>query len=105
MAHTTALLRPFSGGRKDPLFAGWLLFPAIVIGLLGLAVPKRKLHLGYALALLLVGCVLWQAGCAGSVNTTPVGPTGGTPAGTYSVTVTGTSTSAQQTTSVTLVVR
>jgi hypothetical protein len=103
MAHTTALLRPSSGGRKAPLFAGWLLVPVIVLGLFGLAAPKRRLHLGYALAFLLVGCVLWQTGCAGTASRTPV-TSGGTPAGTYSVTVMGTS-SAQQTASVTLVVQ
>jgi hypothetical protein len=105
MAPTTALLRPFSGGRKVPLFAGWLLVPVIVLGLFGLAAPKRRLHLGYALTLLLVGCGLWQAGCAGNTSTTPIGKTGGTPAGTYSVTVTGTSSTQQQTASVMLVVQ
>jgi hypothetical protein len=104
-SHTTALLLPFSGGRRAPVFAAWLLVPAMVFGLLGLAVPRRKLRLGYALGLLLAGCVLWQSGCAGNVSGTTGGPTGGTPAGTYPVTVTGSAGTAQQTASVTLVVQ
>jgi Bacterial Ig-like domain (group 3) len=103
--HTTALLLPFSGGRKAPVFAAWLLVPAVVFGLLGLAVPRRRLRLGYALGLLLAGCVLWQSGCAGNVSGTTGRTTGGTPAGTYPVTVTGSVGTAQQTASVTLVVQ
>jgi hypothetical protein len=104
MARSTALLLPFSSDRSAPLFAGWMLVPAIVLGLLGLGAQKRKLRLGYAVALLLVGCALWQAGCAGSVST-PTNMTTGTPAGTYAVTVTATSGAAQQTASLTLVVQ
>jgi len=100
--HSTALLLPFSGERKTPLFAAWLLVPAIVLGFLGLTVPRRRLRLGYALGLLLVGCALWQSGCVAKVSG---GTIGGTPAGTYPVTVTGTSGTAQQTASVTLVVQ
>jgi YVTN family beta-propeller protein len=103
--HTTALLLPFSGGRKAPVFAGWLLVPAMVFGLLGLAVPRRRLRLGYALGLLLAGCVFWQSGCAGNVSSTTGGTTGGTPAGTFPVTVSGSAGTAQQTASVTLVVQ
>jgi hypothetical protein len=87
------------------LFAAWLLVLAILLGLLGRAVPKRRLRLGYALAFLLVGCVLWQAGCASAESAPRVPTTLGTPAGAYAVTVTGTSGAAQQTVSVTLVVQ
>jgi hypothetical protein len=104
-ARTTARLLPFSSSRRAPLFAAWLLVPAILLGLLGRAVPKRRLRLGYALAFLLVGCVLWQAGCASAESTPRVPTTLGTPAGAYAVTVTGTSGAAQQTVSVTLVVQ
>jgi hypothetical protein len=74
-----------------------------VFGFFGLGVPRRRLRLGYALTLLLVGCVLWEAGCAGS--STPISRITGTPAGTYSVTVTATAGAAQQTASLTLVVQ
>jgi hypothetical protein len=103
--HTTALLLPFSGGRRAPVFAAWLLVPAMLFGLLGLAAPRRRLRLGYALGLILAGCVLWQSGCAGNVSGTTGRTTGGTPAGTYPVTVTGSAGTAQQTASVTLVVQ
>jgi len=101
MSRTTALLLPFPGDQKIRLFVEWLLTLAVVFGLLGLGVSKHKLRMGYALAFFLVGCALWQAGCTGNVGSTPAG----TPAGTYPVTVIGTSGSAQQTASVTLVVR
>jgi YVTN family beta-propeller protein len=106
MARTTALVLPFSGGPESPQFTGWLLLSAITLGLLGLAVPRPRgrLRLGYALALPLVGCVLWQAGC-GTVSSNGGGTTTGTPAGTYAITVTGTSGTTQQTASVTLVVK
>jgi hypothetical protein len=81
-----------------------MLIPAIVLGLLGLGAQKRRLRLGYAVALLLVGCVLWQAGCASS-GSTPINKTIGTPAGSYAVTVTATSGTAQQTASLTLIVQ
>jgi hypothetical protein len=101
MSRTSALFLPFPGGQKTPLFVEWLLTLAVVFGLLGLGVSKHKLRMGYALAFFLVGCALWQAVCTGNVGSTPAG----TPAGTYPVTVIGTSGSAQQTASVTLVVR
>jgi hypothetical protein len=103
-ARSTALLLPFFGDRSAPLFAGWMLIPAIVLGLLGLSAQKRKLRLGYPLALVLVGCVLWQTGCASS-GSTPMNKTTGTPAGSYAVTVMATSGAAQQTVSLTLVVQ
>ena len=102
-AHTMALSRPSSGGPKLPLFARWVLVPALVLGFLVLAMPKRRMRLGYALGLLLVGGVLWQAGC-GSSNSGGGTPSG-TPAGTYIITVTGTSGATLQTASVTLVVQ
>ena len=104
-ARSTALLLPFFRDRSAPLFAGWMLVPAIVLGLLGLGAQKRRLRLGYAVALLLVGCVLWQAGCA-SAGSSPRDPTTvGTPAGAYTVTVTGISGTVQQTASLQLVVQ
>jgi len=75
-----------------------------MLGLLGLSAQKRKLRLGYALALVLVGCVFWQTGCAGS-GSTPINMTTGTPAGSYAVTVMATSGAAQQTVSLTLIVQ
>jgi hypothetical protein len=102
---TTAVLLRFPEGHRAGFLAGWLLVSAIVLGILGLGVPRRRLRLGYALALLLVSCALWQGGCGSSVNSIPVNTTAGTPAGTYTVTLTGTSGTTQQTTSVTLVVQ
>jgi hypothetical protein len=104
-ARSTALLLPFFRDRGGPLFAGWMLVPVFAIGFLGLGMQKRKPRLGYVLVLLLVGCVVWQAGCA-SAGSSPRDPTTvGTPAGSYTVTVNGISGTVQQTASVTLVVQ
>jgi hypothetical protein len=61
--------------------------------------------MGYAVAVFLFGCVLWQAGCGITTSIVPINTTSGTPAGTYAVTVTGTSGSEKETASVTLVVQ
>jgi hypothetical protein len=104
-APTTALVLPVSGGQEAPLFARGLLILALVLGRFGLGAPRRRLRLGYALTLLLLGCVWWQAGCASSGSSTTVSKTVGTPAGTYSVTVSAAAGAAQQTASLTLVVQ
>jgi hypothetical protein len=102
---TTAVLLRFPEGRRAGLLAAWLLVSAIVLGILGLGVPRRRLRLSYALALLLISCALWQGGCGSSASSIPINTTSGTPAGTYTVTLTGTSGTTQQTTAVTLVVQ
>jgi hypothetical protein len=78
---------------------------ALGFGLFGLGAPRRRLRLGYALTLLLVACVLWQAGCAAGVSSTLSSKISGTPAGTYPLTVTATAGTAQQSASLTLVVQ
>lgn len=90
--------------RKGKLFyAGWLpIFGFTLAGAgLGSLTRKRRIALGIFLGML-VTLVLFQAGCGHSGSTTT---TSGTPAGTYSVTVTGTSGGATRTTVIQLTVQ
>ena len=98
---TNAALVHGSGG---PLYATWI--PISGLAFLGFGVSGKRrrrvlscLLLGGFLALL-----MFQAGCGSSSSTTPI-VTGGTPAGTYSVTLSGISGSVTRTTTVTLIVQ
>jgi uncharacterized repeat protein (TIGR01451 family) len=101
---TTA--RPVNTGRLlrgGPLYATWL--PVGGLSLLGLGIGagcKRRRWLAGILLGLLAGLIVLQAAC-GSSSSTPA-PTSGTPAGTYTVTITGSSGSASHNTRVTLIV-
>jgi uncharacterized repeat protein (TIGR01451 family) len=101
---TTA--RPVNTGsllRGGPLYATWL--PIGGLSLLGLGIGtgfKRRRWLAGMLLGLLAGLIVLQAAC-GNSSSTPT-PTGGTPAGTYTVTITGSSGSASHNTRVTLIV-
>ena len=82
IASTASVVVPPIGGRSNPLYAIWLALPAMLLGTVAMAAPKRRKLLSCGLAFLLVGGCLLQAACGGSGG-------GGTPAGTYTVTVTG----------------
>jgi len=101
---TTA--RPVNTGsllRGGPLYATWLPVGGLSLVGLGLgAVFKRRRWLARMLLGLLTGLIILQAAC-GSSSSTPA-PTGGTPAGTYTITITGSSGSASHNTRVTLIV-
>jgi hypothetical protein len=96
----TAMLRP--GAR----FFYAALLPVSGMAFLGLGIAgpsRRKRWLGGLLALVLVGVVIFEAGCGSTTQTAPT--TGGTPAGTYAVTITGTSGAVSRTTTATLIVQ
>lgn len=100
----TASLGP-GGSSGAPLYAAWL--PVCGIALLGLRVGGKASRKRLMLTGVLLGgffaLILFQGGCGGSTTTTT--PTGGTPAGTYDITVTGTSGTAVHTTTLELVVK
>ena len=103
-AHTAALVPPPLGHRSSPLYAIWLVLPAMLLGTAGMAAPNRRKLLSYCVVSLLVGGCLLQVACAGTSNSGSGGGggTGGTPAGTFTVTVTGVAGSTPHTTTVTL---
>jgi hypothetical protein len=104
-AHTASLASPF-GRRRSPLYAIWLVLPAMLLGTAGMAAPKRRKLLSCCVGLLLVGGCLLQAACgSGSPGSGGGGGGGGTPPGTYTVTVTGVAGSTQHKTTVTLAVQ
>jgi hypothetical protein len=103
--HVNTVVRPkpaaaLEHGSGGPLYA--TLIPMLGVALMGLG-RKRRRVLSAFLVTGFLGLMMLQAGCGSSSTTPPV--TGGTPAGTYSVTLTGTSGSVSRTTTVTLVVQ
>ncbi len=93
-----ALATPDGKQGRGSLFALGLIIPAMLLGGAGLNKPGRRKLLGFCLVfLVLSGCFL-QVACGGGGSNTPP-PTGnsGTPAGTYTVTVTGTANGTQHT--------
>jgi hypothetical protein len=102
-APSVSLARPPAGGRPAPLNALWTTIPGLVVGLLGLGVSpgrrrgKRGKLLSYAGLVLLLALLVALTACGGgggSTTTTPPPPIPkpGTPAGTYTVMVSATST-------------
>jgi trimeric autotransporter adhesin len=79
----------------------------MLLGTVWMSTRNRRKMLGYCFVLLLVGGCLLQVACGGASigGGGGGGGTGGTPAGTYTITVTGAAGSTQQTTEVTLTVQ
>ena len=105
---TASLSRPSL--RHDGSLVYAVVFPIIGLSLMGAGAAfdgRRKKILGLVLGCVVLGGLLLQVACGGgggnsSTNTTS---TPGTPAGSYTVTVTGSSGSTQHTTAVTLTVQ
>ena len=97
------LVPPFGPLRIKPLYAFLLLLPGIVLAAAGIRgrKSKRRRIVSFSLGLLMT-LLTWQAGCGGTPKQ-PAQP--GTPAGTYSTTVTGISGSLQHPTTVMLTVQ
>jgi CII-binding regulator of phage lambda lysogenization HflD len=93
-----SLAPPQLGRHSNPRYAIWLVLPAMLLGTVGLAAPKRRKLLSCCFAFLPVGGCLLQAACGGSAGR-------GTPTGTYSVTVTGGASTTQHTTILTLTIQ
>jgi uncharacterized repeat protein (TIGR01451 family) len=105
--HVNTTVRPKTSasilhGRGGPLYAA--LIPVFGFALFGYGVAGKERRLAGGLLLAgFLGFMLFQAGCGSSSSTPPV--TGGTPAGTYSITLSGTSSGVSRTTTVALVVQ
>jgi len=103
--HINTTVRPTTTASLQkawPMYATWI--PISGLALIGLGVRKKKRGLLSGLLLsAFFALVMFQAGCGSSSSTPAV--TGGTPAGTYSVTMSGVSGSTSRTTTVTLIVQ
>jgi hypothetical protein len=78
--------RPLNDRRSTPLYAVWLLLPAMLFGTTMRAPGRRKLLSYFLTFFALAGC-LFLAACVQNNNGS--GGNSGTPAGTYTVTVSG----------------
>jgi large repetitive protein len=84
-AHTAALVTPPFGRRSSRLNAIWLVLPAMLLGMVRVAAPKRRKLSSCCFAFLLVSSCLLQSACGGA----SASGGSGTPAGSYTVSVTG----------------
>lgn len=101
-----ALLPPMMGKERFPLYALWL--PGMIFGLVGIGTSIRRKVAGLFLLLTTLAILVLAIGCSGiakssSTTTSPVSSSG-TPAGTYTVVVTGASGQIQRSTNVVLTV-
>jgi trimeric autotransporter adhesin len=94
---SAALTRPAILHRSNAFYAIWLFLPAMLLGGTGMATPnrRRKMLTCLLLALAIAGSVFLVA-CGGSSSSSGGGGSTGTPAGSYTVTVTATSGSTTQ---------
>jgi hypothetical protein len=87
---TTARPIPIASSRsgRGVLYAIWLAVPGIALFGLGAGGSRRRKILGVLLPVLLIGLVLLQPACSSGAKTPPI--VSGTPAGTYTLTLTAT---------------
>jgi hypothetical protein len=108
-AATTASTVPDSERRSTRFYAVWLLLPAMLLSTAGLAAPTRKKLIAFCLLSFAVSGLLFLVACGGGSSSSSGGGGGGgsagTPAGTYTVTVTAKSGSLSHETKVTLTVK
>jgi hypothetical protein len=104
-----AVLAPAPEHGSRWLFAIGVLMPAILLSAAGWNTPRRRKLLGICLVFLVLGGCLLQVACGGSGSNSTPPPTSkanpSTPAGTYTVTITGNASGEQHTTVVSLTVQ
>jgi hypothetical protein len=107
-AATTAMAAPDAGRRSMRFYAVWLLLPAMLLSTAGLTAPTRKKLIAFCLLSIAVAGLLFLVACGGGSSSPGGGGgggTAGTPAGTYTVTVTAKSGSLTHQTTVTVTVK
>ena len=94
-----ALATPAGQKGSGTMFALALMVPAMLLGGAGLNKPNRRKLLGFCLIFLVLSGCAFQVACGGGGTTTTTTSTGnsGTPAGSYSVVVTGSANGTQHT--------
>ncbi|MGB7601904.1 MAG: FG-GAP-like repeat-containing protein [Candidatus Sulfotelmatobacter sp.] len=103
-ATASAQLTPPSGHSSRAMLIFALLIPGMLFGTVGIFKQDRSKLLGWVLAFAVLGACLLQGAC-GSAGTAKTPSTdGGTPAGLYTVTVTGSANGTHHTTSVSITV-
>ena len=103
-ASASAQLTPSFGHRSRAMFIFALLIPGMLFGTVGIIKQNRSKLLTWVLAFIVLGACVLQGACgsAGSPKTTTTD--GGTPAGLYTVTVTGSANGTKHTTTVSITV-
>ena len=106
---SASMMAPANKRSFTPLYAVWLLLPAMLLSTAGMSAPNRKKLISYFLLALAIGGVLFLAACGGGSSSggggNGGGGTGGTPAGTYTVSVKGVAGTTTSTQTVTLTVQ
>jgi sugar lactone lactonase YvrE len=82
----SSLARPPLDRRSTPLYAFWLLLPAMLLSTAAQRTPGRRKFLGYFLTFFALSACLFLAACA-SNSGSGGGGNSGTPPGTYTITV------------------
>lgn len=107
-----ALIAPATKPSSAPLYAVWLLLPAMLLSSAGFSATQRKRVISYFLLTLAIAGVLFLVACGGGSGSSTGGGgggggggTGGTPAGTYKITVQGKAGATTSTQQVTLTVQ
>jgi hypothetical protein len=106
-ARAAALLPPSVGYWSSLLYAVGLFAMPMLVGLAALSAPKRRRLRSYCLVMLLAGSCLYHVACGGSSSNSQGNASSGagTPAGSYTITVTGSAGAVQHQNSVTLIVQ
>lgn len=110
-APSSSMLAPQNKRAATPFYAIWLLLPAMFLSTAGMSAANRKKLISYLLLTLAMMGVLFLVACGGGSSTSGGGgggggtPTGGTPSGSYTITVQGVAGSTTATQKVTLTVQ
>jgi hypothetical protein len=101
-ATASAQLAPPPGRNSRAMLIFTLLIPGMLLGTVGIVKQDRSKLLGWVLAIAVLGSCLLQGACGSAGGAKTPSTDGGTPAGLYTVTVTGSANGTQHTTTVSI---
>ena len=101
-ATASAQLIPSPGRRSRAMLIFALLLPGMLLGTVGIVKQDRSKLLGWVLAIAVLGSCLLQGACGSAGGVKTPSTDGGTPAGLYTVTVTGSANGTQHSTTVSI---